>query len=153
MDVPCSYERCCRIEVSTAARHERGDSAEQSWWGGDRKVHRSAAQRCILDRHPSQHWTKRRLADVVTYRNQACVRLPSLIQREWAENRLADFRLWTANIGAFARDRASLDMRLDTEQETKILVVKILTLLHGCVETCLTLGTCVCLSLHIYYRG
>lgn len=72
---------------------------------------------------------------------QACVRCPSLMHREWAENRLADFRLWTANIGAFARDRASLDMRLGSEYETKILVVKILTLLHGCVETCLTLGT------------
>lgn len=71
---------------------------------------------------------------------QDCVRLPALMHHEWAENRLAEFKLWAASVGAFAGDRASLDMRLATEWDTKSLVINMLVLLHGCIETCQMFG-------------
>ncbi len=59
---------------------------------------------------------------------------------EWAENRLADFNLWAAGSGAFAGQRASLDDRLAYEQDTKTLVVNMLTLLYSCISACCQTG-------------
>lgn len=71
---------------------------------------------------------------------QECLHLPLLMHHEWAENRLAEFKLWADGVGAFASDRASLDMRLAMEWETKNLVMSILILLQGCIETCISAG-------------
>ncbi|KAM0345648.1 hypothetical protein ACHAPU_006302 [Fusarium lateritium] len=58
------------------------------------------------------------------------------MELEWAENRLAEFKLWAGGVGAFASDRASLDARLAVEWETKSLVTSILILLRACIERC-----------------
>lgn len=38
--------------------------------------------------------------------------VPPLMEYEWAQNRLADFNLWCAGLGALAKGRVSLDHRL-----------------------------------------
>lgn len=63
------------------------------------------------------------------------------MQLEWAENRLAEFKLWTATTGALAGDAASLDARLITEPDTKDLVNGLLVLLAQCLEKCKRFGT------------
>ncbi|KAF7543166.1 hypothetical protein G7Z17_g10964 [Cylindrodendrum hubeiense] len=60
------------------------------------------------------------------------------MELEWAENRLAEFSLWTAMTGTFAPERASLDARLAMELETKNLVTGILVLLLACLHKCQT---------------
>ncbi|KAF4954705.1 hypothetical protein FSARC_12035 [Fusarium sarcochroum] len=72
---------------------------------------------------------------------QACLDLPLLMQYEWSENRLAEFKLWAGGIGAFAGERASLDARLAADRETKTLVKNILILLQGCIEKCRVAGS------------
>ncbi|KAF5662959.1 transcription factor C2H2 [Fusarium heterosporum] len=62
------------------------------------------------------------------------------MELEWAENRLAEFKLWAGGVGAFASDRASLDARLAVEWETKSLVTSILILLRACIERCWSYG-------------
>lgn len=71
---------------------------------------------------------------------QNCVVIPSLMEYEWAENRLDEFKLWAATTGVFAGEKASLDARLAVEWETKNLVTSILILLLGCLEKCQRLG-------------
>lgn len=66
------------------------------------------------------------------------------MHHEWAENRLAEFKLWADGVGAFASDRASLDMRLAMELETHSLILNLLILLEGCIEACKTAGELHC---------
>lgn len=63
------------------------------------------------------------------------------MQLEWAENRLAEFKLWAATTGALAGGVASLDVRLITEPDTKNLVKGLLALLTQCLRKCKRLGT------------
>ncbi|KAK2776658.1 hypothetical protein CKAH01_12308 [Colletotrichum kahawae] len=58
------------------------------------------------------------------------------MQLEWAENRLAEFKLWAATTGALAGDTASLDVRLITAPDTKNLVKGLLALLTQCLGKC-----------------
>lgn len=62
------------------------------------------------------------------------------MQHEWAENRLAEFKLWAAGTGVFAGDKTSLDARLAVNLETKNLITSILILLIDCIEKCKKLG-------------
>lgn len=75
-------------------------------------------------------------------RFEECLHLQPLVQYEWAENRLADFNLWAASIGAFAGERASVDDRLALQLDTKNFVISILSLLQGCIEKCRDAGWC-----------
>ncbi|KAF8866589.1 hypothetical protein BDZ45DRAFT_578657, partial [Acephala macrosclerotiorum] len=70
-----------------------------------------------------------------------CLTITSLTDQEWAENRLADFNLWTAGVGASVKSRASLDERLAFEPEVRALVVNLLTTLKAFVEQCKELGS------------
>ncbi|KAK2022716.1 hypothetical protein LX32DRAFT_602292, partial [Colletotrichum zoysiae] len=72
---------------------------------------------------------------------QQCIAIPTLMQLEWAENRLAEFKLWAATTGALAGGAASLDARLTMESDTKNLVQGLLVLLSGCLGRCKQLGT------------
>ncbi|KAK1255027.1 hypothetical protein MKX08_009022 [Trichoderma sp. CBMAI-0020] len=76
------------------------------------------------------------LADGCRRSLKACTQIEALMQYEWAENRLAEFKLWAAGSGAFASDKASLDARLSVNWETKSLIKNLLTLLTGCIEKC-----------------
>lgn len=67
---------------------------------------------------------------------QQCVAIPVLMELEWAENRLAEFKMWAQTTGAFAGEKASLDARLALEPDVQNLVMSMLILLHGCVERC-----------------
>ncbi|KAF4629434.1 hypothetical protein G7Y89_g8715 [Cudoniella acicularis] len=52
----------------------------------------------------------------ITARARRCVRLfeqcPEPIFEDWAEEQLSRFKIWTANLGVFARGHASIDYRL-----------------------------------------
>ena len=50
---------------------------------------------------------------------------------EAVEEERARFRLWAANIGAFARHHASLDYRLRESERVRSLVFSQLDMLHG----------------------
>ncbi|KAK1967664.1 hypothetical protein LY78DRAFT_668894 [Colletotrichum sublineola] len=73
--------------------------------------------------------------------SQQCTVIPTLMQLEWAENRLAEFKLWAASIGALAGGAASLDARLTTESNTKNLVKGLLLLLSECLGKCKRFGS------------
>ncbi|QKX62441.1 uncharacterized protein TRUGW13939_09602 [Talaromyces rugulosus] len=60
-----------------------------------------------------------------------------LMRQEWAENRLADFNLWTAGSGASTTGKTSLDHRLQANQETHIIIVNLLCMLRILIEKCI----------------
>ncbi|KAK5449518.1 Calmodulin-dependent protein kinase cmk2 [Exophiala xenobiotica] len=51
-----------------------------------------------------------------------CLSIRGLMEDEWAENRLADFNLWDAGVGASAHPLASLDRRLMSQPEAYAIV-------------------------------
>ncbi|GAQ45149.1 hypothetical protein AKAW_06169 [Aspergillus niger] len=59
--------------------------------------------------------------------------------QEWAENCLADLKLWANGAGALKVGKASLDSRLTSNPDAKVFVVNLLGMLQafieGCVET------------------
>jgi hypothetical protein len=69
-----------------------------------------------------------------------CVGITALMHQEWAENRLADFSLWGAGIGASASGRASLDSRLALKPTARDVIVNLLRVLKTLVEECHDLG-------------
>ncbi|CZR51217.1 uncharacterized protein PAC_01092 [Phialocephala subalpina] len=69
-----------------------------------------------------------------------CLTITSLTNQEWAENRLADFNLWAAGVGASVKSRASLDERLAFEPEVRALVVNLLITLKAFIEQCKEIG-------------
>jgi hypothetical protein len=58
----------------------------------------------------------------------------------WAENRLADFNLWAAGVGASATTQASLDWRLHFQPKARIVITSLLITLQELVEQCKDLG-------------
>lgn len=80
------------------------------------------------------------LADQCRRSLEACTQNEALMQYEWAENRLAEFKLWAAGTGAFASDKASLDARLSANWETKSIIKNLLILLTSCINKCQTIG-------------
>lgn len=69
-----------------------------------------------------------------------CLTITSLIHNEWAENRLAEFNLWAAGVGASVKQRASLDVRLALETEVRDVVTNLLITLRAFIEECRKLG-------------
>lgn len=69
-----------------------------------------------------------------------CLTVTSLINNEWAENRLAEFNLWAAGVGASVKERASLDTRLTLQTEVRDVVTNLLVMLKAFIEECKTLG-------------
>lgn len=64
-----------------------------------------------------------------------------LMKDEWAENRLADFKLWAKGAGALAPDGASLDHRLSSNEETHSIILNLLLMLAVLVEDCMNVAT------------
>lgn len=67
--------------------------------------------------------------------------VPRLMQQEWAENRLADFNLWSAGAGAYTIGKASLDHRLRANPEAHIIIINLLLMLKILIDKCIDRGT------------
>ncbi len=65
-----------------------------------------------------------------------CRSIGRLMEDEWAENRLADFNLWDAGVGASAHPLASLDRRLMSQPEAYAIVQGLLKTLRTLVDRC-----------------
>jgi len=65
-----------------------------------------------------------------------CLTVEALQEQGWAENRLADFDLWAAGVGASAAAQASLDWRLYFQPEARIVLTNLLVTLKEFVEQC-----------------
>ncbi|KKP00179.1 hypothetical protein THAR02_07703 [Trichoderma harzianum] len=63
------------------------------------------------------------------------------MESEWAENSLANFRLWAAGLGVFAGGKASLDKRLSVDSLTGNLIKNLLILLKGLIDNCEALAS------------
>ncbi|KAK2800230.1 hypothetical protein FQN50_008194 [Emmonsiellopsis sp. PD_5] len=72
---------------------------------------------------------------------QQCVNLPALMNDEWARKRLADFNLWASGSGASAGERASLDERLASKPDARVVVTNLLLLLQRLLVHCQRVGT------------
>lgn len=71
---------------------------------------------------------------------QGCQPIAALIDGGWAENRLSDFNLWAAGVGASAEAHVSLDWRLHFQPEARVVLTNLLFVLKGLVEQCKNLG-------------
>ncbi|KAF4448160.1 hypothetical protein F53441_8395 [Fusarium austroafricanum] len=67
---------------------------------------------------------------------QNCLSIKPLVMNGWAENRLADFNLWAAGVGALAKTKASLDWRLHYQPKARIVLVSLLITLRDFIEEC-----------------
>ncbi|CAO2652993.1 Nn.00g024040.m01.CDS01 [Neocucurbitaria sp. VM-36] len=67
---------------------------------------------------------------------QHCAQVPELIELHWAENRLSDFNLWDAGVGASARALNSLDVRLRNDVVAKKVVISSLSTLRTWAIVC-----------------
>jgi hypothetical protein len=74
-----------------------------------------------------------------------CLQIPLLMEREWAENKLADFNLWASGIGAAADygDKISLDSRLSGKRALVDVFLRLLEMLLTFLEECQSLSTTV----------
>ncbi|KAK4944599.1 general negative regulator of transcription subunit 5 [Elasticomyces elasticus] len=74
---------------------------------------------------------------------QRCLDVPWLMEREWAENRLADFMLWASGIGAAAAasDKISLDARLASRPALINIFSRLLQMLMSFLEQCQEFST------------
>lgn len=79
------------------------------------------------------------LADECCQSLQACIQVEILMEYEWAENSLANFRLWAAGLDVFA-DKDSLDERLSVDLSTRDLIKNLLILLKGLIDNCKAIG-------------
>lgn len=79
------------------------------------------------------------LADECRQSLQACIQVEILMEYEWAENNLANFRLWAAGLDVFA-GKESLDERLSVDLSTRDLIKNLLILLKGLIDNCKALG-------------
>jgi len=71
---------------------------------------------------------------------QRYLAINNLTYHEWAENRLADFNLWAAGVGASTNREACLDTRLSDEPGARQVVISVLVTLEAYVKQCARLG-------------
>lgn len=72
---------------------------------------------------------------------KSATQYPRLMDQEWAENRLADFKLWAKGAGALAPGKASLDHRLASSAETHSIILNLLVMLSMLMEDCIAAAT------------
>ncbi|KAJ5174594.1 uncharacterized protein N7482_000471 [Penicillium canariense] len=75
-------------------------------------------------------------AQLCVERFTQCLKVPALMENEWAENRLADMKLWISGTGACARGRAALDSRLASRPEARDVIANLLHLLGTVIDDC-----------------
>ncbi len=88
------------------------------------------------------------LADECRQSLQTCIQVQTLMEDEWAENSLGNFRLWAAGLGVFAA-KDSLDERLSVDLHTRNLIKNLLILLKGLIDNCKALGESRHITLNI----
>jgi hypothetical protein len=71
---------------------------------------------------------------------ERCTYIRSLNNDGWAENRLADFNVWDAGLGASSSRRASLEDRLALKTHVRIAVLNLLILYYNAIEVVKDLG-------------
>jgi hypothetical protein len=71
---------------------------------------------------------------------ERAINVPRLMKDEWAENRFADFNLWSAGAGIAARGKASLDERLAQKPEGRDVVTNLLRMLKVLLSKCTEKG-------------
>lgn len=71
---------------------------------------------------------------------EECLKVEMLTKDEWAETRLADFNIWAASVGAFAKPLASLDGRLIRQPAARNVVASLLLALKAFAEECIDMG-------------
>jgi len=71
---------------------------------------------------------------------EACLPIASLKAHQWSENRLADFNLWDAGIGASSTSRASLEDRLATHPHLQQVMLNLLIVYKQSIAFCKTIG-------------
>ncbi|KAK2786998.1 hypothetical protein FQN52_007440 [Onygenales sp. PD_12] len=71
---------------------------------------------------------------------QQCVKLPALMNDEWARKRLAEFNLWAYGSGASSKERASLDERLASKPDASVVVTNLIRLLQRLLVNCQRIG-------------
>ncbi|KAF2633129.1 hypothetical protein BU25DRAFT_406381 [Macroventuria anomochaeta] len=64
----------------------------------------------------------------------------SYLWDEWAENRLADFRLWDASIGASSQSGSSLEDRLISTPHIKKVILSLLNVFKVTIDECREFG-------------
>jgi len=69
-----------------------------------------------------------------------CLAIKSL-KEDWAEDRLADFKLWDAGVGASSNRKASLEERLMLKPHVRNVVLDLLIVLKSTIDQCRELGT------------
>lgn len=72
---------------------------------------------------------------------QSCLQHGALLKHHWAENRLNDFNLWDASVGASARPSNSLDIRLQSDASARKVILGALDTLAAWVTKCKQLCT------------
>ena len=85
-------------------------------------------------------WPIFQATDQCRHSLQRCQAIPSLMQDDWAENRLMDFSLWASGVGASGRSAASLDQRLVSQPAVGAVVLGLLSSLTKLIELCVELG-------------
>lgn len=67
---------------------------------------------------------------------RACTEVPALTETHWADNRLVDFNLWGARVGAIAEEPNSLELYLHHDSEAQKVVISTLSLLTAWLRKC-----------------
>lgn len=70
--------------------------------------------------------------------------VPRLMRREWEENRLADFNIWSKGSGASTTGRSSLDYRLHDNPKARTILINLLLMLRILIEKCVDGGMDTC---------
>lgn len=70
-----------------------------------------------------------------------CCEIAVLAEQHWAENRLSDFNLWDAGVGASAKDTISLDRRLRSDNSARDVVIGNLSTLAAWLARCIDTST------------
>ncbi len=61
-----------------------------------------------------------------------------LISRDSVEDQLVRFKLWAANIGAFAGSHTSLDYRLRDSSDIRDIILQLLQVLRRSIKSCMS---------------
>lgn len=65
-----------------------------------------------------------------------CLSVKPLMKEGWAENRLADMKIWASRVGALAKPEVSLDHRLQFEAKPRLAICNILLTLETFIKSC-----------------
>ncbi|KAH7073372.1 heterokaryon incompatibility protein-domain-containing protein [Paraphoma chrysanthemicola] len=97
----------------------------------------------MVDVGPSRSSTSVDIASTTIACRQSlerCVSIRSLKIHGWAENRLADFKVWDSGLGASSSRRASLEDRLAPKPHVRTAVLNLLIIYQNAIEVVVDLG-------------